>query len=417
MKLKNAVLESIIPDIENHEYQHIKRKSKNERFELRAYHSLMNNLVGGIGVLFIRALLCELGINEHHIFRWRMENKFIQYLVLNHYNPGSMPQTISLTDQLNEITGVQGVRDLFKEGFFLKATLSERTGFTKNFDRTADFEDEIKTFDKKHSPYNEKWILQKRMNIKNEFRIHTFNGEIVFGLTFLISGDDLSFKMAEFFLENILKNIPDVILQGSLIAWDIALTDDNQYYIIESNFTGFHPVFNYGYQTSGYFQDPVYGPIICAWFNNYVKFKYKLSINSVEYSLFMGTSFYRSYMYYINVFKQEHLEALHNTSQDNWLSVVIYMGDSNNVPIINLLIHLNKVQFANKYYLILSPKDNLSVKSLFRGKPHVNFIVENELFSETQYSVIEQLKYERRKQISCFHTLRKLKHEQYIIII
>ena len=416
MELQNAVLKNIIPDIENHDCHYIKKKSKKERFELQAYPSVINNLVGGIGVLFIRALLCEMGINEHHIFRWRMENKFIQYLVLSHYNPGSMPTTISLTDQLKETTGIQGVKALFKAGFFLKATLSERTGFTKNFDRTADFEKIIKNMSFIHSPHNEKWILQKRMSIKNEFRVHTFNNEILFGLTFLISGIDLSFNEPEAFLQKMLKKLPDAILQGSLIAWDIALTVENQYYIIESNFTGFHPEFKYGYQTSGYFQEPIYGPIICAWFNNYVNLKYNLSLNAIEYSLFMGTSFYREYLYYINIFKQKHLKALYKATKDHPIKVMVFMGESSNLPIINLLIHLNKVQFADTYYVIISQKDRNSVENIFIGNPHIIFISENELFTEAQMSAVEQLKYERRKRIACFLADKRLKNQQCLII-
>jgi hypothetical protein len=415
MKLRDKVLTEIIPDIESCEAKTLPNNNVVSAYELRASPLLTDNLIGSIGVLFIRGLLNLLGINEHHIFNWRMENKFIQYVVLNYYNNGCLPLTISLSDLLNEKGSLLQIQGLLNNAFFLKATLSERTGFTKTFDRTKEFPVIMKMLEKCEAPQYEKWVLQKKLNIKNEFRVHTFNGEIIPALSFLVAGVDMSYNEVNCFVDKILHALPKSILQGSLIAWDIALTTDDCFLIIEANFTGFHPDFKRGYQTSGYFQDQIYGPIICAWFNTYIKMRYNVWINRVEDSLFKASTFYQAFMYYVNVFQDSHVKAFLKKNQHQELYVFLYMCTSDSMSIINLVAHFDKVQFANKYYVILQDAENKFVSNIFNGKPYIQFILEEELFTKDQLSLIKQLHYVRRKQIGYRHMLRQLPTEHYIM--
>lgn len=418
MEAQDNILKELILDIESAPLKIIQKRPFNETYELRAYQWLLSNLVGGIGVLFIRSLLSRLFINEHHIFQWRLENKYIQYLILTHYNPGCMPVTVSFSKLMGRTNGRQKINELIKEGFFLKATLGEGSGKTDTFDRTAEIEQIVNL----HQTVpllnqNENWILQKKLALKAEFRIHTFNDNIIYGLTFKITGAiSLDNCKAEEFVKNILNNLPGTISQGALIAWDIGLTDHNGYFVIESNFTGFHPVFNYGFQTSGHFQDHTYGPASCAWFNMYIQNKYQISVASIENSLLAGTRFYRAFTFYKSTFKYEHLRAFISKTKDSPLSAIVYMSEETDSLYATLIAYFQRINYADMYYIITNEEYITEVSELFAEHNDINIIQETVLFTKEQYQLVKQLNYERRKQISCYHTFKRIKKCNCVIV-
>lgn len=81
-------LQREILEIESAESQKIKRNIQVESFELIPYKWLLAYLAGNSGALFVRAVLHELHINEHHIFKWRLEHKppHTKYLIINDLN-------------------------------------------------------------------------------------------------------------------------------------------------------------------------------------------------------------------------------------------------------------------------------------------------------------------------------------------
>jgi len=418
MKGQDDDLKKILLEIESFSQLPIHDKLENKTIELHPYPWLISNLTGGmIGTLIVRTLLSALNVNEHHVFRWRLENKYRQYLVLNHYSPGCMPETISLSIMLNEDNGIEKTRELFKTGFFLKASLGECSGKMNTFDRTAEFDAIAHSYqEKQNDSQNEKWILQKRLNLKNEFRIHSFGQDIICGLTFKTRGPEISdYSIAEDFVKRILEKLPATILQGSLIAWDIGLTHADKYQVIEANFTGFHPEYNYGFQTSGYFQDHTFGAIICAWLNNYLKYKCKISIAPAENHLLMGSRFYQAFMFYITLFKNEHYQALKNKKEEK-ISVIIYLGEETNLLLNKLITYLQVINYAEKYYLITTEEGLHKVSQLYLGDDRVNVLAEKTLFNNEQYEVIEQFKEERRKKLSCYHALRSINDKNCVII-
>ncbi|WP_158797918.1 hypothetical protein [Pedobacter sp. L105] len=411
-------LKKLILDIENFDSSKKKRDSVQKPFKLSPHNWIVRNLVGGIGTLFVRSILYEANINEHHVFRWRLENKYMQYLVLNYYIPGSMPKTISFTKLLNCANGIQKIRLLLGKGFFLKATLSERTGTTNTFDRTAEFEQIIRLSLNKHfTNQNEKWILQKRLNLKTEFRIHTFNNDVIYGMTFkiigLITQDNCN---AERFVKNILDKMPCTIVQESLIAWDIGLTDDDQYYVIESNFTGFHPEFNYGFQTSGYFQSSPSGPIMCAWFNMYMKNKYGISVSYVDRSLLIIGSFFNDFVFYLSVFRHEHFKAIRDKIKNIPLNAIIYLNQESNSLLNTLIAYFQRTKYAETYYIVTNEESFPRLVNLYKDHLDIKILVETTLFTTDQYQLIKQLSYERRSQISCRHVQRMLNKSNCVII-
>ncbi len=416
MEIKDEFLEEIILDIESSDCQNIEGKSENETFELWSDPALLENLSGNIGAFFVRAFLNKLNVDEHHIFRWRLENKYRQYQILNYYVPGIVAETIGFSQLLNTDNGAQKIRELCTNGFFLKATLGHRSGEANNFDRTNELDEIIQSHQKEYDG-QEKWMLQKKLHLKEEFRIHTFGKDLINGLTFIMNGQDSSKGTgAEETVKGILEKLPDTILQGTLIGWDIGITDTNEYYVIETNITGFHPEFARGFQTSGYFGDRVYGSILCAWLNNYFRVKYHISIGSIESSLLSDNQFYKEFIYYDSLIKSEHIEFLRNKVGKASISAIIYFGDEVNHLLIKLIEYFQLENFADIYYLIMNEKNILQVSNLFLANVHVGVLIENKLFTEDQYKLIKQLSHERRKKICSYHALRIIKEGSYFMV-
>lgn len=421
MELNTNGLESIISDIENSNAQVIKKKSVNETFELWRDPVLLADISGNMGVLFIRAILNKLNINEHHVFRWRLDNKYRQYQILNHYFPGCVAKTIGLSELLAENDGPKKIRELCAHGFFVKSTLGHRTGQAGSFDRTAELEDIIKFYQEKenqereHQP--EQWILQERLDLNEEFRVHTFGSDLIYGLTFIMAGMDSSkSSAAEIFVQKILASLPATILQGTLIGWDIGITHANEYYIIEANFTGFHPEYYAGFQTSGYFGDPDYGPAMCAWLNNYFRNKYQVSIETVEQDLRSSSPFFDEFLYYKSIFTDEHIEVLQNKTKGIRAFAVIYLGKDTIPFLANLIEYFLQEDFATAYFLITSEETVQAVANQFSGNELMLIIDEDKLFLPEEYTLIRQLSYQERKKICCDKLLTKIEEKYYFIL-
>jgi hypothetical protein len=416
MKKKDNSLEKIILDIECSGAQILEEKSENETFELWSDPVLLSDLSGNLGAFLVRAILNRLNINEHHVFRWRLDNKYRQYQILNYYAPNCMAETISFSQLLRENDGIQKIRELCKNGFFIKSTLGDGSGRANSFDRTDELDNLIHLY-QEEDDLQEKWALQRKLNFIEEFRIHTFNKELIHGLTFIIKGQGYTNRIdAEVFVEHVLCQLPDTILQGTLIGWDIGITDTNEYYVIESNVTGFHPELNRGFQTSVYFGDRNYRSILCAWLNNYFRSKHHLSIGSVENQLFLSNPFYKEFMFYSSIFRNEHLDILRNKTKDTHISAMVYLGEDVNLLLINLVKYMQVVDYVSTCYLIVDEKDMVTVQSLLTGYTIVHILAEQSLFTKDEYLLINELSPERRKA-SCFqHVIRVLNEGPYFMI-
>lgn len=421
MELYTNVLESIISDIENSSAQVIEKKPVNETFELWRDPVLFDNLSGNIGAVFVRALLNKLNVNEHHVFRWRLDNKYRQYQILNHYFPGCVAKTIGLSELLAENDGHKKIRELCENGFFVKSTLGHRTGQAGSFDRTAELDDIIKLHQEKGNQEKEdqpeQWILQERLDLNEEFRVHTFGNDLIYGLTFIMAGQDSSkSSAAEIFVQKILATLPATILQGTLIGWDIGITNANEYYIIEANFTGFHPEFYAGFQTSGYFGDTDYGPAMCAWLNNYFRNKYQISIDTVEQDFKSSSPFFEEFLYYTSIFNDEYIRILQNKTKGVRAFAIIYLGTGANPFLVKLLEYFLQEDFAREYFLITSEETVQAIADQFSGDQLILIIDEHKLFLPEEYPLIRQLSYQERKKICCDKLLTKIEEKYYFIL-
>lgn len=414
MEIKEVTLEKIIWDIENFEFLNLEVKSEIQTFELWPDPVLVESLSGNLGALFVRTILNKLNINEHHIFRWRLENKYRQYQILNYYIPGCVAETISFSEVLNADDGAQKIRNLCKSGFFIKATLGDRTGENNNFDRTNELDGIIDSYTREYG-HLEKWMIQKRIDLKAEFRIHTFSRDLIYGLTFITNGQDVSkCTAAEDFLRGILEKLPDTILQGTLIGWDIGITNDNEYYVIEANFTGFHPEYARGFQTSGFFGDLEFGPVLCAWLNNYFRIKYHVFIDTVEIKLLLGNQFYNEFIYYNFLIKSQKIEFMSKERGNIAAALIIYLGEVINQRLITLIYYFLMANFAVRYYLIVNGNNTLTVRNPFLNNARINLLIEDTLLDDDELLKINNLSHDEQKEI-CFRRALHLVRDEPVL--
>jgi len=414
--MKNGDLKKLILKINNSDLNTVKERLVNSTFELSPHSFLTEHLSGWIGALIIRAIFYELNINEHHIFKWRPENKYIQYLILNHYSPGCMPKTFSLTVLLNKSNWASEIRQLIKSGHFIKATLGFGSGRTRNFDRTTEFEQILSNHKTDHSFQNEKWIVQKRLNLDKEFRIHTFGRDILYGLSLRISGilGLKDYDQPQEFVKSILGKLPYSFIEGTLIGWDIGLTKKGKYYVIEANFTGFHPEFHAGFQTTGYVDDAPFGSIVCAWLHAYFRNKYKVSITSFDNILIEKFPYIEEFSYYISILENEHVQEIFK-AKGRVNAIYIYLNEQTDYNIIKFVTYMQLANFADNFYIISSQELHEEAKKRFTGD-NVTHLFEHDLFTEDEYKQVKELDDENKKKLCCNSVNKLTEGLSYIII-
>lgn len=416
MEKEGNDFKELIIDITNSRSNTVRKKLLNRTFELFPHPFLLTDLSGWIGALIVRTMLYKLRINEHHIFKWRPENKYIQYLILNHYAKGCMPKTLSLVAILRKEEWVAHIRRLVKSGYFIKATLGSGSGGTNRFDKTTDFEKILRNLKDNDHFQNEKWIVQKRLNLNNEFRIHTFGKDILYGLTLRIGGENEIniFDQPQEFINSILQKLPSSFLEGILIGWDVGFTTKGKLYVIEANFTGFHPVYHAGFQTTGYVDTPPLGPVICALLHAYFRNKYAISMASVESSLMEKFPYLEEFTYYVSILKDEHIQSLFN-AKGRVKAAYIYLDERTDFHIIKLVDYMQLANMANTFYIITSEELEDEAQKKFKGD-RIKHLVECSLFTKNQYKKVQRMDYENKRRICSIYATRLTNEQSYIFI-
>jgi hypothetical protein len=214
--------------------------------------------------LIVRQLLAKFGFDEHRVFRWRLEHKLAQALLLNHYAPGSVPATRGLHRFAAKVDGDlrRAIEEAFPAGYVVKEALGHSSGERGDMDRAQEALTSIGDCAFPQRLWDEPWLLQQRIPIEKEYRVHSIEDEVIPDLTFhrFGAGNIPGERDApNRYVEGLLSQLPDAVVGGSLLAWDIALTPAGELMVIEVNFSGYHPVCGEGFQCSGYYQDVPWG--------------------------------------------------------------------------------------------------------------------------------------------------------------
>ena len=236
-----------------------------------------------MGTLTVRHVCRLLGFDEHLQFRWRLEHKLIQALVLNHFCPGVMPPTRGLYRHFAKDIG-RTTSEAIREQ--LSAYQVKRTvGYGAPQDSTTDAAEAASAMLSRPdgtppSLLDEEWIIQEKVPIVEEFRVHTLEDSVVEDLT----SSRHSWRIVRSqrrgpndFVRSIMERLPNACVANSLCGWDVAETGNGDFRVIEANLGGFYPNYRQGYQASGAFQHRG-GPVVIARLMRFLESKYGVQI-------------------------------------------------------------------------------------------------------------------------------------------
>lgn len=224
----------------------------------------------GPKALIIRQLYRIMQFDECRLFRHRLEHKLVQALVLHHYCGAAVPVTRGLRRELSG-RDPAAARDYLAtlasvpDGMLIKRTLGNGSGERKSFALPAAALEELVRTLPPTAPDSSLDILQERVAIAQEYRVHTLEDRVVPDLTFRRYGQGTSpaeQELAGAFVQELLDKLPAGLVRGAMYAWDVAQTGDKKFALIEANLAGFHPVFQAGFQCSGFFLGPWGAPLV-----------------------------------------------------------------------------------------------------------------------------------------------------------
>ncbi len=246
---------------------------------------LRSQITGSFGVYAVRALWKALGFDEHRKFRWRLEHKLVQSRVFNHYLGHEFPTSWGVGSLLRR--GLRGplIDAILSDGVFAKEALGHLSGDFGEAEATHEILENLFFHSaeppRPETPIDEKWIVQERIAVEREYRVHSFEDVVLPGMTFDRYGPGSVPEGREevnSYVESLLARLPDALVGESLYAWDVARLAGGRYRVIEVNLVGFHPVYERGFQASGFFQYHPHGPPLLAELLGYAEATYHVQV-------------------------------------------------------------------------------------------------------------------------------------------
>ncbi|HYL77148.1 MAG TPA: hypothetical protein VEU96_23230 [Bryobacteraceae bacterium] len=297
------------------------------RIQLSAADQWKQDLIEAERIVLVRQLFHALRLDEHRPFQWRLEHKLVQSLVLDQFCPGCVPVTRGLI-RLAHADGPEGLlqsleRD-FAAGFFVKPALGDSSGDHGIQDAS---EAALAAFlaaplpDCPRRLEDETWIVQEKVPIEVEYRVHSVEDRAIDDLTLRRygTGDIPGERDApNAFVQRLLDRLPGGIVGGSMLGWDVARTPAGAFVVIEVNFAGFHPVHRRGFQCSGYFINEEWGAKSIA---HWIRFMEKSDGFQIELDAdVQEESKERTYYEQVTAWKERLLEAERTGQTQLWLA-------------------------------------------------------------------------------------------------
>ena len=227
------------------------------------------------GALFVRHLLHTIGLDETRLLQWRIEHKLVQALLIDRFCHGAVPITSGVSRALAGMSRTDARRrleDLRDQGTIAKSALGEAGG---ELGRTDRIDDVLAALDADAlappSPdtlSDERYILQERLWIAREYRVHSLEDRVIPDLTFhRYAPHETSVHerhAPNAFVASVLDRLPNALVKDSMYAWDVAVDEEQRWHVIEWNPAGVHPVYKAGFHCSGFFQAAPWGPSAIA---------------------------------------------------------------------------------------------------------------------------------------------------------
>jgi hypothetical protein len=274
------------------------------------------------GALAVRQICRELGFDDRFPFRWPLDHKLVQALVLDHFCPGSVPVTCGLYRHFSASLGNGDAPAILEalEPYHVKRTDgygSPREGACREAARA------IATAGGRvvSAPTDEQWILQEKLQIVEEYRVNTVEDRVVEDLTFARHSGRIvrdARRQPNEFVTSILERLPNAFVKNSICGWDVATTDSGAFRVVEVNLGGVYSSFRAGYRVSGEFSAPDSGPVAIAKLVRHLEAHYGVTVEfkyKDEQSQYLRT-WYRSIELWSEMFRiSRAIGRLVNASQ------------------------------------------------------------------------------------------------------
>jgi hypothetical protein len=148
---------------------------------------LRRDVTGTVGVYVVRALWNALGFDEHRKFRWRLEHKLVQASVFNRYLGGEFPASWGVRALLRRGLGDQLHDALLAGKVFAKEALGHLSGDYGEAEATYDVLCWLlgrREVPPAGTAVEEEWLVQERIPIEREYRVHSLEDLVLPEMTF-----------------------------------------------------------------------------------------------------------------------------------------------------------------------------------------------------------------------------------------
>ena len=232
----------------------------------------------------VRQVLDAAGFDERRIFDYRFDHKVAHYAVMREHTRVPMPRSVGFAELAGDARDPRELAVLleraFPAGFVIKPSLGAGSGDEKAFDVSAEV---LASFPRIEDSDLDSYLVQERIAILGEYRVHTVEEEIVDDLI-LPRHDARPIEVPirnrlHAFVRECLDSIPDALVYDTMCGWDVADTGE-QLIVIEINYTGFHPEWQPGFQTSGFLQEPPDGTRLLGTWLRWMSEHYGLRITT-----------------------------------------------------------------------------------------------------------------------------------------
>lgn len=226
----------------------------------------------------MRQVLLALGFDEKRVFDFRLDHKLVQHALLTDAGirtPRSEP-LLPLIDSSSDSSDLWWrIRERYPRGYLVKRAVGDGSGERGQIDLRH------LVFRRFGAPGLEDLIVQERIRIAAEYRVHTMEDQVIAPLVMSRYGGKLPPEGATTevaaFVSQCLDRLPDALVAGSLCGWDVASTAEG-WCVIEVNQTGMAPECPPRYHTSGFLQDPPGGSNNLAMLLDWIEKSYDVRI-------------------------------------------------------------------------------------------------------------------------------------------
>lgn len=248
----------------------------------------LNDLHSPESAVPLRQFMHVLGFDECRLLALRVEHKLLQSLLLHRFCGAAVPVTRGLGRLVSE-AGIKHAREILPQDrlpdVVVKSSLGYGSEVLREQDQRREQVSELigrravgpATF----NVIDEPLIVQERLNIAREFRVHTIEGNVIPDLThrrYAPSTRVDERNEANAFTQSMLDCLPSGFVSGTVLGWDVVNTVEDTWRICEINFSGYHTVYGQGFQTSGYYTDTQWGFARIARLIAYVEAAYGTTV-------------------------------------------------------------------------------------------------------------------------------------------